>query len=40
MKHIDDIIIILHNENSHKKINKLEEIEISKQPYAWTFSVT
>jgi hypothetical protein len=30
MKNIDNIIIILHKESNHEKINRLEEIEIIK----------
>ena len=31
MKNIDSIMTILHKQNSHEKINKLEEIEIIKE---------
>ena len=31
MKNIENIMTILHNENNHAKINKLEEIEILKE---------
>ena len=31
MKNIDNIVTILHKENNHEKINKLEEIEILKE---------
>ena len=30
IKNIDSIMAILHKENNHEKINKLEEIEILK----------
>ena len=30
MKHIEDIMTILHKESNHENINKLEEIEIVK----------
>ena len=31
MENIDNIITILHKENNHEKVNKLEEIEILKE---------
>ena len=31
MKNIDNIMIILHKEHNHEKINKLEQIEILKE---------
>ena len=31
MKNIDNIMTILHKENNHEQVNKLEEIEILKE---------
>ena len=33
MKHIENIMTILHKESNHEKINKLQEIDIIKAVY-------